>query len=388
MDVSAGRSLDVGAGRLLASERSPLRHLDPMLVVTTLALTIYGLMLIYSATHQSIRAFDRTADPGLFMKKQFAFMLLGLIAMILVATFDYRLAKVYAPITYGAVVILLLLVMTPLGNRTLGAQRWITLFGFQFQPSEIAKLAVIAMLAAHLSEIQRGLRLEDVWRATGLVALPMGLVFLQPDVGTSMAFAAILLGVLVVAGAKAKHLGVLTLASIFAVFLAFRVGIVQEYQLARLRAFIDPSADPLRAGYNIEQSRIAIGSGGLGGKGYLQGTQTNLDFVPQQHTDFVFTVVGEEFGFLGGMLLLLLFALLLWRGIRIAMLSKDAFGTLLATGIVSVVAFQVFVNVGMTLGIMPVTGIPLPFVSYGGTALVTNFLAVGLLMNIHMRRFK
>jgi rod shape determining protein RodA len=379
--------MDTTAGSGSWSERSALRHLDPGLLAAAILLAVYGLMLIYSATHQSLRALGDT-DPGAFMKKQFAFLLLGLIAMVIVATFDYRLWKVYAPIAYGALLVLLLLVMTPLGNRTLGAQRWITLLGFQFQPSELAKLTVVAMLAAYLSEIQRTLTLENVWRASALAAAPMLLVFFQPDMGTSMAFAAILLGLLVVAGAKTKHLGVLALAALFAVFFAFRVGIVQDYQIARLTAFIDPTADPERAGYNITQSTIAIGSGGLTGRGYLKGTQTNLDFVPQQHTDFVFTVVGEEFGFRGALVLLSLYALLLWRGIRIAMLSKDAFGTLLAAGIVSMMAFQIFVNIGMTMGIMPVTGIPLPLISYGGTALVTNLMAIGLLMNVHMRRFK
>ncbi|HYH27781.1 MAG TPA: rod shape-determining protein RodA [Actinomycetota bacterium] len=378
--------MDATLGRWVGDERAPLRHLDPILAAAAVGLTLYGLMLIYSATHQSLRAFGD--DPGLFMKKQLAFLFLGLIGMVVAATFDYRLWKVYAPVGFGLVLIVLLLVMTPLGNRTLGAQRWITFFGFQFQPSEIAKLATITMLAAYLSEIPRTPSLDHVWRATGIAALPMALVFLQPDVGTSMVFAAILLAMLVVSGARAKHMGILTLAALFAAFAAFRVGIVQEYQIARLTAFLDPSADPLRAGYNIQQSTIAIGSGGINGKGFLSGTQTNLDFVPQQHTDFVFTVVGEEFGFLGGMFLLFLFGLVLWRGVRIAMLSKDAFGTLLAVGVVSMIAFQVFVNVGMTLGIMPVTGIPLPLVSYGGTALVTNFLSVGLLMNVHMRRFK
>lgn len=376
--------MDITAGRLLGGER-PIRHLDPTLMITAIGLGIYGLLMIYSATHQSQIAFE--GDPGLFMKKQLAFLMLGLIALIVTASFDYRLVKVYATVVFVGVMLLLFLVLTPLGSKAAGAQRWITLFGFQFQPSEFAKLGLVAMLAAYLSEFRR-LSLDHVWRATGIAAAPLLLVFFQPDVGTSMAFAGILIGLLVVAGAKGKHLGILTLVALFAVFAAFRVGVVQQYQIDRLTTFLDPAADSLGAGYNVQQSTIAIGAGGLDGLGYLNGTQTSLDFVPHQQTDFIFTVVGEEFGFYGAMFLLLLYGVLLWRGLRIAMMSRDAFGTLLAAGIVSMLAFQVFVNIGMTLGIMPMTGIPLPLVSYGGSALIANFMAVGLLMNVHMRRFK
>src|SRR5918992_523340 len=239
--------MDVAAGRWLGGER-PIRHLDPTLMITALGLGIYGLLMIYSATHQSQAAFGQ--DTDLFMKKQLAFLMLGMIALIVMASFDYRLVKVYATVAFVGVMLLLFLVLTPLGSRTAGAQRWITLFGFQFQPAEFAKLALVA---------------------------------------------------------------------VFAVFAAFRVGVVQQYQIDRLTTFLDPSSDPLEAGYNVQQSTIAIGAGGLRGKGYLQGTQTSLDFVPHQQTDFIFTVVGEEFGFFGAMFLLLLYGVLLWRGLRIAL---------------------------------------------------------------------
>ncbi len=374
------------AGRRWLGEVAPIRHLDGTLIATTVGLTIYGLLMVFSATHQRLETLGE--DTGFFLKKQIAFMMLGLIALVVSTTFDYRLIKVYASIIFGFLAFLLLVVLTPVGSETAGAQRWITVFEFQLQPSEIAKLGLVAMLAAYLSEIRRPFDLEQILRLAGLTIIPAGLVFLQPDVGTSMVFAVILLAMLVVAGAKAKHIGVLALVAVFAIFAAFRVGVVQDYQIARLTGFLDPANDPLRAGYNKAQAEIAIGAGGLTGTGYLSGTQTNLDFVPEQHTDFVFTVVGEEFGFVGAMLLLGLYGILLWRAFRIAMLSRDAFGTLLALGISSVLAFQVFVNVGMTVGIMPITGIPLPFVSYGGSALITNFIAVGLLLNVHMRRFK
>jgi rod shape determining protein RodA len=376
--------MDVTMGRWVTREGA-LRHLDPMLIITAVGLAVYGLFMVYSATNQSLASLGE--DPGFYLKKQVAFLMLGVVAMIIAATFDYRLVKVYAPIAYGAVVLTLLLVLTPLGDETAGAQRWITLFGFQFQPSELAKLTVGAALAAYLSEL-REVRLEHVWRAAFVAGGPMALIFLQPDIGTMMVFGAVLIGLLVVAGARARHIAILVGVAVFGAIIAFNLGIVKDYQIARLTSFLDPQADPLRAGYNRQQAEIAIGAGGLFGRGYLNGTQTNLDFVPEQHTDFVFTVVGEELGFVGAVGLLGLYAVLLWRGFRTALMSRDGFGTLLAVGIVTMFAFQVFVNVGMTMGIMPVTGIPLPLVSYGGTSMIVNWMAVGLLLNVHMRRFK
>jgi rod shape determining protein RodA len=376
--------MDATLGRWTTREGA-LRHLDPVLIGTAMALALFGLFMVYSASHQGLATLGE--DPGFYLKKQIAFLMLGLIAMLITASFDYRLVKVYAGIAFGGVVFLLLLVLTPIGDETAGAQRWITLFGFQFQPSEFAKLGLVALLAAYLSEL-REVRLENVWRAAGLALAPMALIFLQPDVGTTMVFAAVVIGLLVVAGARARHIGILVAVAVMGAIVAFHLGIVKDYQIARLTSFLDPAADPLRAGYNRAQAEIAIGSGGVFGRGYLNGTQTNLDFVPEQHTDFVFTVVGEELGFVGALLLLVLFAVLLWRGFRTALMSRDSFGTLLAAGITTMIAFQIFVNVGMTMGIMPVTGIPLPLVSYGGTSMIVNWMAVGLLLNVHMRRFK
>jgi rod shape determining protein RodA len=211
-------------------------------------------------------------------------------------------------------------------------------------------------------------------------------VFIQPDIGTTIVLAAILGGIVVVAGAKARHIGVLMAIGILLIALAFQVGLIKQYQIDRLTGFT--GGGTTAATYNQKQSEIAVGNGGLEGTGYLKGTQTNLNYVPEQHTDFIFTVIGEEFGFVGAATLLVLYALLLWRAIRIAMLSKDRFGTYLAAGIASMFAIQMFVNIGMTVGIMPITGIPLPFISYGGSSLVTSYIAVGLLLNIHMRRLK
>jgi rod shape determining protein RodA len=344
-----------------------------------------GLVTIYSATHASLVA--QRIDPGFYLKKQLTFVTLGIVVILVAASFDYRFVKVYAGIAYVASLALLVLVRTPLGTTIRGSQRWFQLFGFQLAPSELAKLALVAMLAAFLSQLRSSdLSLQDLYRATAIAAVPGLLVFLQPDLGTSIVLVAILVGILVVAGARARHLGVLALTAIVLIFGALQLGLVKDYQIARLTAFFDPQNDPQRSDYNRTQAEIAIGSGGLFGTGYLKGTQTNLDFVPEQHTDFIFTVIGEEFGFVGAIFVLLLFALLIWRAVRIALLAKDPFGTYLAAGIASMLAIQVFVNVGMTLGIMPITGIPLPFVSYGGSSFLTNCAAVGLLLNVHMRR--
>jgi rod shape determining protein RodA len=297
--------------------------------------------------------------------------------------------KVYAVIGFALLGFLLMVVLLPvIGTRINGAQRWITVFGFDFQPSEPAKVGLIAMLAAYFSELKGRPGLRDVLRAAAITAFPMFFAFVQPDVGTSAVFAAILVAMLLVAGARARHLAVLALVAVVAMFAAFQVGLVKDYQIARLQDLFGSETDPLRSGYNKAQSEIAIGNGGMTGQGYLEGSQTTLDFVPAQHTDFIFTVVGEELGFVGAMGLFLLLGFLLWRGFRIALMAKDTFGTYLSTGIVAMLGFMAFVNIGMTVGIMPVTGIPLPFMSYGGTALVTNFFAVGLLLNVHMRRFK
>jgi rod shape determining protein RodA len=379
--------MDLIAGRTWTAERRPIRHLDPVLIFVSVVLSVMGMFLIYSATRASLAA--QHLDLSLYVKKQITALALGVILLLLVATFDYRFAKVYAGLIYGAMVISLILVRTPFGTTSLGAQRWFEIGGFQFTPSEYMKLGLIVMLAAYLSEIKRReLSLEHVVRATILAAVPMLLVFIQPDIGTTIVLGAILVGILVVAGARPKQLAVLALSGLLLLFAAFQLGVVKSYQLDRLRAFLDSSRSQQQANYNRNQSEIGIGSGGITGAGYLHGTQTNLDFIPEQHTDFIFTVVGEEFGFIGAMVLLLLFAILIWRAFRIATLSKDPFGTYVAAGIGSMFAIQMFVNIGMTIGIMPITGIPLPFVSYGGSSLLANFVAVGLLLNIHMRRFK
>ncbi|HEX9376627.1 MAG TPA: rod shape-determining protein RodA [Actinomycetota bacterium] len=375
MDFPLGRS----QGRVW-SDRAPIRHLDPVLLAATSFLTVIGLLMMYSATHQG--------DPWSLVRKQILSVVVGAILLAAIASFDYRLAKVYAPLFYVGCLFLLLLVRSPLGTAAKGAQRGFYVAGFQFTPSEWTKVALAVMLASFLSELRSSdLSLRDVIRATTLALIPMFLVFVQPDIGTTIVLAAVLVGALIVAGARPRQLGVLAVAAVVLLALAFQLGLVKQYQLDRLKGYV--GGDPGSATtWNRDQSQIAIGHGGITGQGFLNGTQTNLNFVPEQHTDFIYTVVGEEFGFVGATTVLLLFALLLWRAIRIAMMSKDKFGTYLAAGIASMFAIQMFVNVGMTLGIMPITGIPLPFMSYGGSSLIANYMAVGLLLNIHMRRLK
>ncbi len=377
--------MELATGRVVAAERHAFRHIDPVLLAAAIGLAVIGLFAIYSATHQSLAAVH--LDPGRFVKRQLTFLAVGGVVLMLALSFDYRLLKVYAGMIYVSSLVLLVLVRTPLGTSIKGAQRWFELFGFQLAPSEVAKLALIAMLAAFLSELRGDLTLQDVFRTAGLAAIPAFLVFLQPDLGSSIVFAAILVGMLVVAGARARYLAVLALAAVVLIVAGFQVGLVREYQIERLKAFLDPASVSADALHNREQAEIAIGSGGLTGVGFGKGSQTNLDFVPEQHTDFVFTVIGEEFGFAGALVLLGLYGILLWRAFRVALLSRDPFGTYLATGIASMFALQMFVNVGMNVGIMPITGIPLPFVSYGGSSLLLNLASVGLLLNVHMRRF-
>ena len=377
--------MDLVAGRAYPIERRPVRHIDPVLIIAVIGLVIIGVFAIYSTTNEALSAVD--LDPARFVKRQITFAVLAVVVVLAVASFDYRFLRVYAGLIYATSIVLLILVRTPFGTSVKGSQRWFELFGFQLAPSEIAKIALIAMLAAFVSEIRSELSLPDVFRSAGLAALPAALVFLQPDLGTSIVFAAILVGILVVAGARARHLGILALTAIVLIFAGFQVGLVREYQIARLTGFLDAANDPDRTDYNRLQAEVAIGAGGVFGLGYLQGTQTNLRFVPEQHTDFIFTAIGEEFGFVGALALLGLFGVVLWRAFRIAFLAKDAFGTYLAAGVASMLALQIFVNVGMAIGIMPITGIPLPFVSYGGSSLLVNAAAVGVLLNVHMRRF-
>jgi rod shape determining protein RodA len=362
----------------------PWRAVDVPLVLATLALTVFGNLVVYSASAPDLER--RGLDPRGLLDKQLVASLLGVAAMLVLIVMGARWLRSLAPLAYGAGVFGLLLVLSPLGAHIKGAQRWINLGSFQLQPSELAKLGVIVALAAFLARARGYPRLIDVGKAIAIVSVPAGLIYFQPDLGTMLVLLAVLFAMLVVAGTRARVITGLVLAGTVVVAGVFTLDLLEDYQKARITAFLDDTADPLGANYNLTQARIAVGSGQLTGKGLFSGTQTNLDFVPEVHTDFIFTAVGEQLGFLGSIALLSLFSFYLWRAVRIALGARDLFGTLLASGVAAMTAFQVFINIGMTIGISPITGIPLPFVSYGGTAMVTAYLATGLLLSVQLRR--
>jgi rod shape determining protein RodA len=368
----------------MPTDRSAAHRIDLTLGLSVFGLIVMGLLTVYSATHRSLLEFHQ--DPSFFVKKQTLALILGVGCMVVAAAIDYRVFRIYAPFLFLFGTVLLIAVRSPLGSSALGAQRWFQIGGFQLSPSQFMRLALVVMLATYLSQMKTELTLRQVAKATAVAAVPMLLVFIQPDIGTTIILAFILVALLVAAGTKVKYLAVLALAASVAIFGAFQLHIVKDYQIARLTSFLQSDKDLQAANYNRQQAEIAIGAGGIIGTGYLHGTQTSLDFVPQQHTEFIFTVIGEEFGFLGAIGVLLLFGLVLWRAYRIALTAKDPFGTFVAVGVGAMMAIQVFINVGMTLGLMPITGIPLPFVSYGGSALIADLIGVGLLMNVEMRR--
>jgi rod shape determining protein RodA len=384
-----GQAVDRIGGEPISSRmarKAPIRHLDPSLLLVTLALSVFGAIMVFSAT--ASKQEEAGLDPSLFLKRQIAYAVAGSVALLVFSLFDYRHLKSLSAVLYGGTVVTLGLVLTGLGQVIGGARRWFDFGFFQVQPSEFAKVAVIVAVAAFLAERKGDVGGKDVLATLGIVALPAVLIFLEPDLGTMMVFVALTAVLLMLGGARLRHFLILGLVGIVVVIGAVKMGVIHDYQIERVTAFMDPNPDPQSEGYNLTQSKIAIASGGLRGKGLqADNTQTTLDFVPEQQTDFIFTAVGEQIGFLGSSVLLGLFAFLIWRALRIAMMSRDLFGTLIAGGVAAYWSFQVFVNVGMTMGIMPITGIPLPFISFGGSAMLTNFVAVALLLNIHMRRF-
>jgi len=305
--------------------------------------------------------------------------------------FDYRRLERWGYVFYGIALVLLVAVLA-VGRTGMGAQRWLPLGPFSFQPSELGKLFMIVALAKYFADdgITRGHTLRQLVKPAALVLVPVLLVVKQPDLGTGMMFLFIFCALAVAAGVRFKSFIYLVISSAIAMPVAwsFFWGHLKDYQKKRLLVFISPDVDPSGAGYHIIQSKIAIGSGMLTGKGYLNGTQSQLSFLPERHTDFIFSVVSEEFGFAGSLFVLLLFLFIILWGIETANRAKDRFGSLLAVGCVAMIFFHVVINIGMTVGIMPVVGVPLPLVSYGGTSALTTLIALGLLLNVNLRRFK
>ena len=378
--------------RALSTRRSPfdgsmLRDLDPLLIGATLAIAALGVLMIYSSTRERLRL--EGVDELYFVKRQGAAILVGLVVMALLLTIDYRRLRDYSVFAYVASVVGLLAVLSPLGSNARGSQAWFQLpGGFQLQPSELVKFGIIVALAGYANE-HRGEM--NPWRLTviiGLAAVPIGLVMLQPDFGTAMVLGLVVITLLAVAGVSIRYLVVLALLAVSFVVAVVNLGLLEQYQVDRLTSFVSQGQDSRNTTYNTDQSKNAIGNGGVTGRGFGNGSQTAGGFVPEQHTDFIFTAVGEEFGFLGGAVLLALFAIVVWRTWRAALLARDFFGTLVCVGVLAIFVFQIFENMGMTMGIMPVTGIPLPFMSYGGSSTITAFACVALVANVSVRRFR
>lgn len=375
---------------LRSNPASPWHHIDVALLAATLAVAGLGLLMIYSATKGGLAA--EGLSTLTYVKRQGSFLVVGLGLLVLTALVDYRWLRDAAPLLYGFTVLLLLAVLSPLGTVVRGAQSWFSVGPFQLQPAEFGKVSLIVLLAAYCAAHRGDLDLRRLVVVLGTFALPAGLILLQPDLGSTLVYVAVVMGVLLVAGARPRQIVALTVLGAAAVVLALAVGVVEleDYQKDRLTSFAtgEGVAGERGAGYNQEQSTTAVANGGMFGQGLGKGTQTRLGFVPEQQTDFIFTVVGEELGFAGSATLLLLYAAMGWRIWHAARVAKDMFGTLLCVGVLSMLVFQVFESIGMAMGIMPVTGIPLPFLSYGGSSLLTTCVAVGLVLNVHMHRFR
>jgi rod shape determining protein RodA len=365
---------------------SYLRRLDWVVVGAALALSVIGALLVWSATQGKL--LQDGADPQSYLKKHIINLVIGIGMAIVVSRFDYRLLRAYTPILWGLSIAGLLLVLVH-GARINGAKAWISLpAGFSIQPAEFAKIAIIlgmAMLLSEKRDAEDEPRDVDVLSALVVAGIPIALILVQPDLGTVMVIACMVFGLIAVAGARARWLIGILVGGVLVAFVAIQVGLLKQYQLDRLTAFTNPDANSRTTGFNTQQARIAIGSGGMFGSGLFHGPQTQGRFVPENQTDFVYSVAGEELGFVGAAAIILLLGVLLWRAIRIAMRAADLFGRLVAAGVAVWIAFQAFENIGMNLGLTPVTGVPLPFVSYGGTSMFASWIAVGLLLNVHLR---
>jgi len=368
----------------LRTLRSP--GIDRILMLAVLGLLVLGTLLVWSAT--SHRDDLTGGDPTAYLRKQLVNVCIGLVLMVVVMATDHRWVRIVAPVVYVASLGGLVLVLT-MGTTVNGSRSWIDVGGMSIQPSEFAKLAVVIGMALLVAERNEGRRTRvggvEVVGMLLVAGLPASLIMLQPDLGTLLVLSATVFGVLAVAGAPRRWLVVLAAGGSVAAVAAFAGHLLKPYQVDRFLAFTNPDLDPRGAGYNTEQARIAVGNGGWFGQGLFHGSQTRSGFVPEQHTDFIFTVAGEELGLVGAGVLIALLGLVIWRALVISALSTDLFGRVAAAGIACWFGFQAFQNIGMCLGIMPVTGVPLPFVSYGGSSMFAGMLAIGLLHNLHLR---
>jgi rod shape determining protein RodA len=368
------------------TSRGPRLLLDPWLLLATLGLILCSVVTLKGATRNDI-----PGQPLFFFERQIGYAVVGLLLMGLLARFDYSRLRDFTVPIYGLLIGLNVLVLG-LGSVARGSRRWINLPFFQFQPSEIGKVLLVVALAGFAVDRARRLGERQTTVRIMLLALgPAALVMIQPDLGTALVYVALTLTILFVAGTPGRQLGGLVglfaVATVLVLVVAPAAGVhvLQPYQVERLTGFVNPSHDPANATYQVNQSLIAIGSGEKVGRGVAHATQTGLNFLPEHHTDFIFSVVGETYGFAGAAFVLSLYALMIWRILRIITLAKNLFGALIAGGILAMLMFQVFVNAGMTIGIMPITGVTLPLMSFGGASYLTTFIALGLLQSIHVQ---
>ena len=362
------------------------RDLDWILLIAAFALSLMGSLLVWSASRADLAS---ESDPQSYLKRHLINIGVALVLGFIASRINYRLLRAYTPVVYVASMILLLVPFVPgLGVTIAGARAWIDVpLGLTIQPSEFAKITVILMMAALLSERrdrEEEPSAQDVLLALVVAAIPTAIILVQNDTGTVLILAAVSLSIVAVSGVRTRWLVGLIGAAILGVLASIQLGLLQEYQVDRLTSFINPDEDVSASAYNANQARIAIGGGGLDGYGLFEGPQTQGNFVPVNESDFIFTVAGEELGFLGSALLITLMAVILWRAVLIAWKADDLYGRLVATGVAAWLAFQMFENIGMTLGIMPITGIPLPFVSAGGTSMMATWIALGLLQTVRL----
>ena len=378
----------IGSRSRTDSIRRNLAGFDKWLTLAVAALLILGTLLVWAATRSWFAS--QGLDPQYYLKRHILIIVIGLILAYATTLIDYRLLRAYTPFVWGFGVLGLIAVLIPgLGSTVNGAKAWISFpGGFQVQPAELAKISIIvgiAMLLAEKRDIDANPTDKDVVKALALSSIPILLILLQPDLGTVAIISAAILAMIAVSGAPSRWVIGLLLVALLGGFAAVKVGAVSDYQVKRLQAFVDPAADPQQSGYQLRQSRITIGSGGFLGRGLFKGPQTNGRFVPEQQTDFIFTVAGEELGFLGAGFILFCFLLFFLRAFMIARRTTDLFGRLVCVGVIAWFAFQAFENVGMCMGLVPMTGVPLPFISYGGSSMFANLVGFGLLQNVHVR---
>ncbi len=374
--------------RIEVSSRARAPRLDWLLMLAVVGLLALGTMLVWSAT---VNREDLTAgDPTAYLKKQLVNIAIGVVLGVMIIATDHRWVRILAPLVYAGSVVGLVLVLV-MGSTINGSRSWLMVGGMSIQPAEFAKLAVVigmALLVAERTEgswKQREVRHLDVLGMLAIAGVPAVLILLQPDLGTMLVLSATVFGAVAISGAPRRWLVALAGGAVGAAVVAIQAGVLKSYQVDRFLAFTNPGLDPRGAGYNTEQARIAIGNGGMFGQGLFHGSQTKSGFVPEQHTDFIFTVAGEELGLVGSAVLISLLGVVLWRALTISARADDLFGRLAAGGIACWFGFQAFQNIGMCLGIMPVTGVPLPLVSYGGSSMFAGLMAIGLLQNIQLR---